>query len=248
MAIKFTSSNSDYFEIAKTVITTTPLTMVAWFHTANETATQTCVALADKDSTRRFALIANANLTPERVSLFRYDGVTAQTISTVDPAFDASIWYHACTIIAANDDAKVYIDGVGETTTATSIPIHAGIDRTSIGRRTNSTPTDYMDGRLEHVAIWNKALTADEKDKIAIEKFSPMMVKKENLVAYWTLRHDGLDRVGTYSMDLNNAPAVIARSEGPGGIVEPPRNRNPRDDRYMKYGTSRYRRSGGRYG
>lgn len=103
----------------------------------------------------------------------------------------ANVWYNvACVYDGANYMA--YVDGreIGRTAKTGAIADDAGVNWT-IGARTATSPAIFMNGSLDDVRIYNRALSAIEMREmynLGSAKFgnSPVTEQQKGLIGYWT--------------------------------------------------------------
>ena len=131
--------------------------------------------------------------------LLSYDGVnnrvTMSTFGTDANSGTGSLlvktgWHHVAAVIG-NADIRMYIDGVQKGTVATlanTINISSSVWR--IGRRFNST--EYFQGKIADVRVWNTALTAAEMAQLATAGIST-----QTPVGFWKLN----EGAGTTALD-----------------------------------------------
>ena len=70
-------------------------------------------------------------------------------------------WYH---LVGTYDgtDVKIYVDGELESNKATSVPMGSGsLYGLGIGKNLDKGDR-YLNGEIEHITIWDRALTADQ--------------------------------------------------------------------------------------
>ncbi len=112
----------------------------------------------------------------------------------------------------ANDTARIYVDGspqteanvaFGNATFNTGTPsINNAIGTNSVGG------TQYWDGTIAELAIWNVKLT-DAEHLILADHFSPLFVRPQGLVSYWKLIR-GIDDEILGIAGSNNNTTVVA--------------------------------------
>jgi hypothetical protein len=221
MSRLFDDANNEYAEIDSAVVATYPLTMAAWFYTDSIALRQTILAIADKDVADHFHQLIAHGLAAGDPVRYQCQGGGAVVIASTTTGFSANTWHHACAIGRNATDRSVFIDGGSEGTNAQD-KTPANLDRTSIGRTGDSTPTFYMSGRIAEAAVWNVDLTDDEVVSLA-GGVSPLRVRPESLVAYWPLYGVGSpepDYIGTYDLTLfsgDSGPVVADHAP-----VQPP--------------------------
>ena len=229
MAIILNDAAYQYYEVDDTPVTQYPLTLACWAVTDNTDLAETMMGLADKDQPYDRYMLWLANRTGDPVEIYKStvgggDYAVTTTGVTADQPF------HACGVIGAIDDLRVFING-GSKGVAGGSRTPSGINRTSIGRLGDSTPSCYWSGKIWEAAIWNAALT-DEEVAILAKGFSPLFVRPQNLVCYWPLlggTYPGvggapIDKVGGYNFTNTSGvptPAVHGRIIYPSGIFVP---------------------------
>jgi hypothetical protein len=199
MARLFDDAKSQYGEIDSAVVAAEPFTMVGWFY-ADASRFQGITFVGDKDVANQYHVLALDDTNHVRAWSEDVAGIQSATTTTV---FGLNAWHHGAAVFAATNDRRAYLDGGGKGTNAVNRAI-AGLDRTSIGRAGDSTPSLYFSGRIAEAAIYNVALTDDEVAQLA-KGASPLLVRPDALVAYWPLSgHDcpEQDLVGGFPMTL----------------------------------------------
>jgi len=204
----FDDASSQYLTVGSAVLTAAPITMACWFNTDDDTVDQMLMVFARVASTTphrslRFAGADNTLRFVERPDAGgNYAATSTSTIS-------ANTWHHCCGISAAANDRRVLLDGGNKGTESTNIGALT-TDYTDIGGRHTAGIPDYASGCIAEAGIWNVALT-DEEVAILAKGYSPLLVRPQNLVAYWPLIRDTDDDiVGGFSMTPVNSPTVAA--------------------------------------
>jgi hypothetical protein len=198
MARLFDDAKSQYLENASAVLSGVPATMVAWMRPDAAVASQ-AVGVYDVSAADQWMDLA---IGADR-KVYATTNAGGQAFARTVALVALNTWAHIAAVFAAVDDRRVYLDGGNKVTDATS-KTPAGIDTTSIGRRSTSAPALYASGRIAEVAIYNVALTDDEIAELATGA-SPLLVRPDALVAYWPLSgHDcpEQDLVGGFPMTL----------------------------------------------
>ncbi len=95
-------------------------------------------------------------------------GTAGQAISTTAPAVDA--WQHVLVTYAANQPARMYINGVLEGTSVGNMsPMPTNVQTFQVGARRSGSgaATNFWDGQIDDVAIWDQILTQDEINELS---------------------------------------------------------------------------------
>lgn len=212
MARLFDDGSSEYLERDSAPATATPLTIACWFY-QDDVAIATNRALLgifDRSVTNQWFVLKtqmdasyNKFVHAETRSSSGWDRATATA------QFSGNTWHHAAAVFTSPTSRTVYLDG-GNSATNTTSATPSGLDRISVARLGDSSPGNYFSGRIAEVAIWNVALT-DAEVAILAADYSPLFVRPQNLVAYWSLiRDEDQDRVGGYDLTAFNTPSIAA--------------------------------------
>lgn len=197
-----------------TPITATPFTLSVWVRPSDVTSLQGVFWIGDKDSgTQFYALILEGQAVGDPVTARAVAG-TLQDAST-STSFVLNTWQHLCGVFASATDRRVFLNGGGKGTNTTS-RVPSGLDRVSLGRLDDSTPTDPFSGQIAEAAIWSVALNDDEVVQLA-RGHAPTMVRAASVIAYWPI-------VGRFNPETNslNAAYNLALSGGPMVAVRGP--------------------------
>jgi hypothetical protein len=194
-------SSSNLIRRTSGILTAAPLTMACWFNPASisPAAPNTMMSLcrsAETGALNQFRIAMNVGAA---VFVQAGDGSSFTTTTTSTTVASANTWNHACGVVAAADDRRVFLNGGGKATSAVS-RIPSGIDRNSIGTRDSAVAaTNDFGGALAECALWDAALT-DEEVAILALGYSPLLVRPQNLYAYLPLVRDVIDyRSGDFS-------------------------------------------------
>jgi hypothetical protein len=209
MARTFASASSQYLENGAAVLTDYPVTIAAWVRPATIGVAQTPVALSQSGGTARCLLQISSgdNFTAFNAAT----GGGASGFSSSTGTVSANTWHHGAAVFTSATSRTAYLDGVAGTPETTNVAI-AGLNRTTIGARYNTTIGAYMNGDVAEAAIWNVALTAGEIASLA-DGLAPIAVRPDSLVAYWPLigrASPEYDVVGGFAMTLTNTPTTGA--------------------------------------
>lgn len=208
MARLFDDGSSEYLEVDSTPLSAWPVTMACWFYNDSIALRQALICVTDVlQGDRYFALLADGSEGGDPVDAWaRYDSSEHCFTSA---GYSASTWHHATGVWASNTERYSYLDGGNKGTDVDSVAFPP-VDRVSIGRLGDSSPSNYISGRIAEAAIWTAALTDAEVASLAAG-FSPLLVRPQSLVAYWPLiRDEDQDRVGGYDLTAYNTPSIAA--------------------------------------
>lgn len=207
------NGSDQYLSVASTAVSAAPHTMHCAFNVANVTANHTFLSIADTagdvDYFRLYAAGADAG------DFVKYDARTTGNLrtATTSAAFSASTWHTATAVAVDASDRTVYLDGANGGTSAISVT-PAGLDSMAIGRLERATPTNFCNGTIAEVAIWNAALNASEVAALA-KGFSPRLIRPQSLVCYVPLLNGIIDSTGRTWTDHSSTVGPHPRRYGP---------------------------------
>ena len=211
MAGAFDDANTQFFEVDTAPSISLPFTIWALVKSDDATVDQTVLFAGNKDVADRFFYLALAGAVGG-------DPVVAGAVGTANRAaltstgYTAGTWHSVAGIYRANNDRSAYIDG-GSRGNNTQTATVSGVDRSSIGRLGDSTPSNYMSGDIAEVAIWN----ADIGDAALVSldaRISPLFIRPDALVDYWIIMSASspiADLVGGLNMTASASAPTNAR-------------------------------------
>ena len=229
MARLFDDGSTEYLEIDSAVAATMPFAMACLFNSNDDTISQALLSLVEKGGTRnRYILLAAGHVGGDPIRAFIDDGTAI--VAATSSGFTANTWHHAACMFLNATERHVYIDGGSKGSETTSVS-PADIDRTSIGRTGDTSPTDYMSGLIAEAAIWDLTDWGanDAAREVAFELAIASMAKgfaplhfPLGLLGYWPLVRGLNDYVGGFNMTASGTvvsahPRIIY----PGGIWVP---------------------------
>lgn len=187
MARLFDDTASDVLSVSAAVVTAAPLTFAAWYYPDDLAVDGTLVTVADASASNHYhQLVCRGTLAGDPVSMKSRDAsATTTASSSAGASGTTNAWYHACGIVRGAADRSAYFNGGNRgNNTASATP--TGLDTTGIGATRDSSPAEYMSGRIAHVTIWNAAL--DDREVTALATgINPFRVRPANVVGYWPL-------------------------------------------------------------
>ena len=175
------NGTSDYIQLNES-FSHTNHTIAAWVY--NDTASGGQVVFDNRDTN------------DDGVRILGSSGTLFYQLNASDRTFTmptAGNWYF---ITATYDGSlqKLYLDGSLQTSVVTSQTIDTTTDAT-LGRRSYGA-SDYMNGNLANVAIWNRALTSDEINSVMWKSYEGLTGAESNGLQAW------------YSLDDITSPAA----------------------------------------
>jgi hypothetical protein len=121
---------------------------------------------------------ASAQARDDGSNLVSADGTTTVAIDGSD--------IHILATFAANGTPKIYYNGSLENTGSAAGGTTFTVDTTDIGALIRTSPGQFFDGEIGHVAIWSSELSQGNATSLAAGS-DPQSVDAANLEAYWTV-------------------------------------------------------------
>jgi hypothetical protein len=159
MAYLFASASSQYLSAASAPLTVEPLTMALWFRPTSLIDGQCLLNLGSSAGAARYQISANASSNQVLV-IKTADGGT-QGVSTNTASFAVGQWMHIAAVFSSTTNRIGYINGVAGTANTTSVGT-ATPERIVIGARFTGAVSQFANGDIAQVSVWNQALNADE--------------------------------------------------------------------------------------
>tara|TARA_R110000824_G_scaffold93691_1_gene226500 strand:+ start:900 stop:2318 length:1419 start_codon:yes stop_codon:yes gene_type:complete len=169
----------------------------AWIYVVDATTFRIIGKCAHDSGGMEWAFLTDS---ADDLRLVLYDATTSHYISQkADVVFPENQWVHvACTYNASGAASGIilYQDGVVSASTAVDIGSYTALHSTSaaieMGRlRYSSATTDYSDGKIDEVSIFDKVLTPAEVTSLyaANPQNAGDAVGITNLTGYWKMDH-----------------------------------------------------------
>lgn len=142
------------------------LSIAFWFKSESDTIAGGLVSKYHETSDERSYTIHQDSGGAGKIS-FRIssDGTSGNTkILTSTSALTNGVFYHIVCVFTANTRMEIFINGSSDASDTTSIPasIYNSVADFYLGRTHLSANVRYVDGVVDEVGIWSKALTSDE--------------------------------------------------------------------------------------
>jgi len=204
----FTGTTAEHLQTESGVVSALPFTVSVWGWADNLTTNHTLFWLGDPSGASLFHAIDLSGATAnDPARAFTINGTSALAVS--GNSYNANAWNHVGAIFNANADRSVMLNGgtkVNDTTSKTMTVFN----RTCLGRRADSTPSDPVTGRIAECGVWNVALS-DAELLMLSKGFSPLQIRPESLIAYWPIlgrTSPEIDLVGRLELTVTGPPLV----------------------------------------
>jgi len=174
-ALDFNETEGDYVIVAEPGLPTGDFAYAAWVN-LDETSDEMIAMASNGNGGNEFLLyVASGNL---RIYLDgSQEAISAGTIST-------GVWTHVAAT-RSGSTVQLYINGVpdgsgteGSVLSFSSCPLFLGAD---VDSGCTGGLSNFLDGRIDDVRIYNRALTGSEIDEVRLNTFADT----RNLTAYW---------------------------------------------------------------
>lgn len=201
--LEFNGTQQNFVQInnneAGGIVNGFPFTFSAWIKTAGPAAgtdDMVIVSIADPTYASKYygICIRNYSSSYKPVIVARDRG--SERVKSFNQNLADDTWHQVVGVFSSNDSRKLYIDGnyTGESTS--TVTFIANAINTNIGRWGDNTPSEYFNGMIDNVYIWDKALS----DVEIMNYYNNLPVGYEtNLVGMWNFNE------GTGTSIANNA-------------------------------------------
>ena len=206
MARAFDNASSQYLIHTGVPVSSYPCTLACWAYLTDKEYARVGISLGhSSDAAEEIQISFRGGAYQDIIARKRNELV--QLASAGDPPINT--WNHWA---GTFDQSSIYayLNGTPGAETSTSLDFPT-LDTTVIGcHYLAGSASNYMSGSIAEAAIWTVVLTPAEIQILAAG-YSPLLVRPQNLVAYWPLIRDTDDDiVGGYSMTPVNSPTVAA--------------------------------------
>lgn len=185
MAIDLIRASTQYLQVDSSPVTAVPYSIGVFGNIDALESGSTLVSIVDLSETNQYtALRAGNDALDSRIHLFRRGGGSEDNILT-STSYSAGVWFSAMAVLAAVDDAQVYLNAASEGSGSTSITT-TGLDRVGVGRLVDNSPGDEADGQICRVCIWNVALNAFERSAFNLGA-DPRRIRPGSLQRWWEI-------------------------------------------------------------
>lgn len=207
MARLFAAASSQYLNRTSAPVTALPMTLHCRARIDTLPSAPWILNLTEIGNDNLWVAIA-----PSAGGVFRAlhkDG-TVSTVATHGVTATLGQWYATTAVFASAASRSIYVDGVGKVTDTTNAPGSiANLGQVNVGAYVGLAVSNYLDGAIADVAIWDVALDDDEVAALG-KGVSPLLIRPQNLKAYWPLFGVADPEPGrwkdTLTLTLFNAP------------------------------------------
>ncbi len=162
-------SQQDYIKINNGnlggIVTGFPFTFSAWFKTSGpsaETDDMVLVNIANPNYASKYYGLCIRKYTDSYKPVIVARNGSSERVKSFNQNVADGTWHQITGVFYTNNSRKIYIDGEyrGESTSEVLFDEDAVIS--SFGRWDDSTPSEFFNGQIDNVSIWDKALSDSE--------------------------------------------------------------------------------------
>jgi hypothetical protein len=153
-------ATDDYVEIGDPIISSSyPFTVSTWVNVDTTASNHGVISLADESVTNHFYTLRVNGGGGVRLDLL--NGGQSDSVDSIN-TITAGEWNHMVGVFTSSTERHLYLNGKLEASSTTTVDLGTGLDVWNIGRYADSTPIEYLNGRVDEVKIYNFALSADQ--------------------------------------------------------------------------------------
>ena len=206
MAYNFTSASSQHLS-CPTTSANVPLTIACWVYPTilGIATTQFYVEFGPTSSPANRFGIGNASNSSVLRAAVANNSTSAQANTAALMSLNS--WNHVAGVFLSSASRTAYLNGGNSVTNTTSLNINASNTVRIAGAQGATTVSNYSNGRIADVGVWNAALNADEITSLA-KGMTCDKIRPQNLVFYAPLIRDLQDTKGGLTITNNNNATV----------------------------------------
>ncbi|MFH1396424.1 MAG: right-handed parallel beta-helix repeat-containing protein, partial [archaeon] len=208
----------DYIKNNLGIITSYPFTFSAWVKTNSSTG-QTIISIVDKDVDNILYWVGIGSTGSARISA--NNGTASSTIGW-GTTYDDNEWHHIVGVFKNNTLKEMYADGSSLGTLTTDISYNSNVDSFSIGVKGDSSPSEYFNGTIDDVMIWNRSLSPEHILALYQNRTDLIVSNETNVGEVWNATvtlNDGTEdgtTVWSNSLTILETPSACTDSDGDG--------------------------------
>lgn len=204
----FVAASSHYLEVSSALLSTQTGTIAAWAMPVGTALVYNVVTIGNSANANMYLALRIRDGGQGQAAV--HDGTfsAAQTSNTAT----ANAWNHVVAIFNGDSSRTAILNGdiANKGTNTTTRGSLSGLNRTRIASHHTGTPR--FDGRLEHIAVWNEALTDAEAASLWAGAH-PDGIRphaRVSSVPIWGIQSPEIDLWAPRSWTLNGTPAQAA--------------------------------------
>lgn len=210
MAYNFIRNNGVFLSVSNAVVSQTPLTIAAWNKVTDINTAQAVVSICTNNGTHRFQIVLVANTARYRCNAV---GSSATGFAEATASATAGTWGHVAAVFSSDSSRTCYFNGGNSGTSSVTSTLSETLSQVQIGSVYINGNSNYMNGDIAEVGIWNAALTASEVASLG-KGITCNQVRPQSLVFYAPLIRDindiarGVSISNTNSATVSNHPRI----------------------------------------
>jgi hypothetical protein len=186
-------------------VSVTPMTFACWFYSDLSHA-GALMSISDSAGNNGWRMTITSSNT--LVATAEAGGLITGSTATTTATFSNTTWNHGCAVFASSTSRTIYLNG-GNAVVSTGTRSPGSITRLDIGsRRNSSASTNWFNGKIAEVGIWDASLTADEINSLS-KGVCCALVRPQSLVFYAPLIRNLFDYSKSTSAITNNGATVF---------------------------------------
>ena len=174
-------------------------TYSAWTYTETNAANQIVLSFGNLSNATPISLLESRTDNTYRV--YHRDDAAADVVADSN-ALTLNEWYYI-TATKEGNTIKIFVDG-SEHGSQTDSTGSVTLNTFNVGRVERTTASNYFDGNLANVAIWNRALSSDEINSVMWKSYEALSGTESNGLPAWY----SLDDVASPSASLATMEAL----------------------------------------
>ena len=158
---------------------TSTFTIETWFNADDVVGSQMIWAINENAKGENILVLG---LSDSNIQVWHWNGSSNTALLTGSSTISAGQWYHVALTISGGT-VNVFLNGVSEATASKSVTVNND-DWFSLGQEWDTAPSDFYDGKLDEVRVWNDVRTEAE---IRSNMCKTLAGNEDGLVAYYKM-------------------------------------------------------------
>lgn len=200
MARLFDAASKQYLYTSSNPTTYTGTTWSVWFYTDSSTKT---LLWRGPAGDQRISVGAFSS----RFRIFRADGGLGTSCTTLN-SYVSDAWNHGCALLTSTSNVTSILNGDIAQKGSSGAPHSPNSTNSFYIGGWSSDLYGRWTGRIAEVATWSTILADDEVSMLA-KGLSPLVIRPDELTAYWPLvQDDDIDVLGAHSLTAVASPTT----------------------------------------
>ena len=211
MSIVLSQPSNQYLRTMTIPVTAKPVTLAGWYKTTSDALMQTPICISNAANNEFILAMLRGAEAGDPAAVMEYAAAWKWSPTI---GYTVDVWQHIAVTFVSATERSVFLNGANKVTNTDAQDVNFALfDQILIGTHKTVGGTPFA-GRLAHVAIWSTELTDAEILSLANGAL-PSSIQAASCEAYWPLKSDVRDRIGSNDLTPVNAPTWATADNPP---------------------------------